>query len=346
MSAAPENNFLKEWEESRSSIKTLDERLHDIRKYGFTFITAFLTASTILFQTYSVAPSVGFEGVPFPETFKAAILGVTLLLILGLFILDRNYRVVQTAIRDRLLVLEKLLNIEVSDVITQRYRMGAVQSLMTFIYVFFVVGDLALGWVVLTKDFVNLVILMIAGATVLVTILALSIDVVVLNYRYGMVDWVIDKLECKQGESVRIIMTNLGIKDFPNDPLPRKVEMWKLVRQCDAAGLTKNPNGTVKTIEEAKVCRHGDLCQNFQLSPCHNFIWIMSTEEKAGEKLLEPDVYCLYRRVVKSVNFFKIEEWKPLARKLIVVTKPKEPLLAHEVTLKTPQPTVHQIIKK
>jgi hypothetical protein len=176
---------------------------------------------------------------------------------LGLFILDRNYRVVQTAIRDCLGVLKKLLNIEVEDVITQRYRLGAVQTLMTFIYVFFVVGDLALGWVVLTKNFVNLVVLMIAGVVVLVTILALSIDFVVLNYRYGMVDWVMDKLECKQGESVRIIMTNLGNKDFPNKPLAENKEMWKLVRQCDAAGPKKNPNGIMSTIEGTIVCRQG-----------------------------------------------------------------------------------------
>lgn len=325
MAADSGNTFLKEWEESRSVLKTFDDRLHDIRKYGFSFITAFLTATTILFERYIVDPSTGFTGEVFPESIKATILGVTLLLILGLYILDRNYRVFQKAASTRINVLEKLLNIELSDVITQRYRKSLVEAFMTVVYLCFVAGVGLLGLAVLSN---SLIYLLTATLIVGLVILILSIDFFVVKFRYGMIDWILDKLECKQGDEVRIILTNLSGKDFPKEALAEEVVMWKFVKQCD------NPNKMDNN--DKKILRTGVLCKGFQIDPSHNYIWILETKEQGDDKYLDPGIYCIYRRVfTKKGEMLPENKMHPLCRKLRIISKPKD---------SPPKPTIHRVI--
>lgn len=76
---------LKEWEKARGVLQFYDDKLHDLRKYGFSFITAFLTADGILLSTKLSS------GTPAP--IKFAVFGVTLILILALHLIDKNYRV-------------------------------------------------------------------------------------------------------------------------------------------------------------------------------------------------------------------------------------------------------------
>jgi hypothetical protein len=235
-SKKPDNNFLKEWEISREVIKTFDDRLHDVRKYGFSFITAFLTGSTILFTTYLVEPSTNVtEGVLFPESIKAIILGVTLFLILGLNILYRNYI---KAAASRANVLERILNIELTAIITQRHRENRINKFVTALYIIFIFGVVLLGTAVLWQTPIFLIILYLDALATSVVIMVFTSDDLLMQYRYGKIDWMLDKTECKQGDEVKLIMSNISNSLFPNPKYPIKKEevMWKMVKQCE------NPN--------------------------------------------------------------------------------------------------------
>lgn len=45
-------NFLKEWEIARGTLENINKHLLDLRKYGFTFITALMAAETLLIPTW------------------------------------------------------------------------------------------------------------------------------------------------------------------------------------------------------------------------------------------------------------------------------------------------------
>ncbi|PVX27008.1 MAG: hypothetical protein CW716_04480 [Candidatus Bathyarchaeum sp.] len=301
------NNFLKEWEEARHVLRTYDDRLHDLRKFGFSFITAFLTTSTILFENWIRPPGTDFAGEPLPELVKATILGVTMLLIFGLFLLDRNFRVLHKAVSIRTNILERLLNIEVTDVISQRYMLSGIQICVTTLYLFFIVAACLLGSQVLSRTmiFVYGMGVFLGGLIVL-----LSFDFVVLRYRYRMIDWIVDKTECKQGDGIRIIMTNICGKDFPKDEFKAETLMWKLTKE-------ENDNGL----------RFGEVPAGFKLSPSDNKIWILETgETDKGEKELDVGIYRLFRRVCTCRGaLMEEDEMIPLKRKLRVLPPDGKP---------------------
>ena len=112
-------NHMEEWKQARDVIKSYDEHLHDLRKYGFSFLTALLAAGAIL--TPAIVESTEAQ---VPNVVKFAVFSVTLLLIAALHLLDRNYRVFQEAAVTRALVLERRLNIELSEVITSMFGLA------------------------------------------------------------------------------------------------------------------------------------------------------------------------------------------------------------------------------
>ncbi|MFB0503705.1 MAG: hypothetical protein ACETWE_07725 [Candidatus Bathyarchaeia archaeon] len=273
------DNFLKEWETARDVLKAFDDRLHDLRKYGFSFITAFLTASTILFESLS-------------EPVKATVLGVTLLLIFGLFLMDRNYRVFQKAAATRAEILERVLNIELTEYITHRYKERNIGGFVTTVYLVFILGVQILGLAVLSNSLIVL-----AGAVVITcfSILFLSFDYPFLGYRYGKIDWMLDRLECEQGEEVRIIVTNIGKKRFAKKEFPKGTVMWKLVKE-----------GETQDLRSEKVGEY------FEIAPTYSFTWILKTND------LDPGIYLIYRKTLK-----KDRPMIPLRRKLRIKEKKK-----------------------
>lgn len=313
------NNFLKEWESTRAVLKIFDDRLHDLRKYGFSFITAFLTASTILFQNWIIAPNPpAFEGQPFPEPIKATILGVTILLIFGIYIMDRNYRVFQKAANTRANILERVLNIELSAVITQRYRMSRVHNFFMSIYLLFILGVCLLGRAVLSS---SLNYLYLFGSIIAILVIVLSFDFVLLRYRYGMMDWILDRLECKQGDEVRIIMTNMSDRVLPKRdyPIAEGEVMWKLVEE-----------GEEETI------RSGVASKNFRFGKFHNYTWVLkTTKDGNGVKDLDPGIYRIYRRTWdRKGRLMSKDKMMPLSRKLRIISKPPD---------SPPKPSVHHV---
>src|SRR5271169_6784431 len=98
-------NALDEWKEARSVIARFDNNLHDLRKYGFSFVTALLAANGLISQGGSSVVSFGV---------KAGILVATMGLIVTLKLLDTHYRRFQEAVSIRGRILEDRLNIDLT----------------------------------------------------------------------------------------------------------------------------------------------------------------------------------------------------------------------------------------
>ena len=308
------SHFLKEWEATRDVLKTFDGHLHDLRKYGFSFITALLAGSAILFTTWVRQPiyddygAVIVEGELFPEHIKAAILGVTLLLILGIFIIDVYYRNFQRSANIRSRVLEKVLNIELSDTITQRYRSGGYQYVVSGVYFIFIIGVCFLGRAVLSNSLIWLYL----GALVSgLIVLFLSPGFWFVHYDYGWMDWILDRLECEFGDEVRIILTNIGSEE--SDPIPAGEVMWKLFKEGENDPL-----------------RSGVAPDKFVIPPFHNYMWELKTGEdkETGVMGLEVGIYRIEVRLFQK-NSYKLVpkgEMRSLSRKLRIKPAGKPPV--------------------
>jgi hypothetical protein len=316
------NHFFKEWEATRDVLKTFDGYLHDLRKYGFSFITALLTGSAILFTTWIRQPiyddygAVIVEGELFPEHVKAAILAVTLFLIIGLFMIDTYYRLFQKTANIRSRILEKVLNIELSDAITQRYHSSIInQYLVSGVYCIFILGVLSLGISVLSNSLFWLS-LIVLGSLLAVMVLSLGARFFYfIHYDYGLMDWILDRLECGVGDEVRVIMTNIGDEPIP---ISANKAMWNLFKEGGNVPL-----------------RSGVTPADIEIGSFQNYMWVLRTgaDEKRGEEKLEHGIYRIeVRPLQKNSRALGPEgEMRPLSRKLRI--KPSSEPQVHHVKL-------------
>lgn len=106
-SNSDKDDFLREWEVARGVLTDFDEHLHDLRKVGFTFITALLAAESLILPSRLLDANIEDITKSLPSETKFAVLLVTILLILALQFIDRNYQVVQGAAAKRAMILEK-----------------------------------------------------------------------------------------------------------------------------------------------------------------------------------------------------------------------------------------------
>jgi hypothetical protein len=128
---------MTEWQATQADLLKFDDYLHDIRKYGFSFVTGLLTVD-VLFSSGN-------------SNFKLAVLIGTMALIVVLFVIDRNYRVFNAAANLRATVLERRSPVELSQTIGRLYESQRVGGAFTFVYgglvaVTFLIGCLVLDW--------------------------------------------------------------------------------------------------------------------------------------------------------------------------------------------------------
>jgi hypothetical protein len=192
---------LEEWKQARDVLKSFDDHLHDLRKYGFSFLTALFATESILARSSdarSLDPQVKF-----------AVFAVTLLLIAAVHLFDKNYRIYQEAANTRALVLERKLNLELSEDVSVRHRKNRVNLIVATVYVMFIVGVLLLGSFVLEGEQGWIIGLVVFGTVIgVVPIFTLGLHYA---YKEGE-DWTISPLECARGELVKITLNNLTSK--------------------------------------------------------------------------------------------------------------------------------------
>ena len=301
-------NFLKEWEVARNILKDFDAHLHDLRKYGFSFLTALLAAESLLIPTW-LPPS---NSTVLPEHIKVAVLLVDLILIVALQLIDRNYQILQTAAATRAMALERILNLELTEVISQRYTTTHVQDYVAGVYATFTLGVSVLGAAVLYPNYIYIVFL---G---LVAIIAqiLAVIFVRLYYPYGKIDWTLDRLQCNLGDEVAITLTNLSGETIE---FKRSRIMWKVVKEDDGK--------VVKTKKADELC---------EIKAEDSYTWLWETDKDLDKGvILEPGIYRVHRAILE-------ERDRPPAESLLAIFKgrdrPKLKKLSRKLRIKAKPP--------
>lgn len=206
--AATDNGF-EEWAEARHTIGRFDDNLHDLRRYGFSFITALLTADAILTGPGSTAFPTA------PGYLKLIILLVTLGLYVSLRQLDQHYRLFQQAASRRAIILERRLNVELTEEITNYYGLSTTRihwwrNVHRF-YQGFLLLATGLGLAILYNgsDILASIIemlILILGAAVTFFLMRNIVHQVLPSSE----DWSIDKKVINQNETIRIGWTYFG----------------------------------------------------------------------------------------------------------------------------------------
>ncbi len=203
---AVDDVHLKEWEVARDTVRGFDDKLHELRKFGFSFLTVLLTAESILIPG-PLAESL--KEVALPGIVRLSILLITLLFIVAINLIERNYYLFISAIIQRALVLERALNIELSEIITIRHREGKAQWYRDGVNALFAGIVVILGYAILMPDLLLFLILFFVslGVIFFTTWMMSRLE---LEYPHGMIDWSLDRNQCQQGDFVAITITNLS----------------------------------------------------------------------------------------------------------------------------------------
>lgn len=199
-------NYQKEWEKARDILKDFDERLHDLRKLGFSFLTVFLTVQAFL--TTDI-----------PDLAKLGVFTITLVLISALYLIDKNYVSFQEAANTRALVLERMMNLELSEIITLRYRTDGINRHVKVIYWIIIAGVLILGSFVFKDKLPYAPIL--AVLCIIAAGYIIWQDIISKFYHTYSDDWAFSSLRCTEKEPVTVMITNLKPrrkKVPPDDP--------------------------------------------------------------------------------------------------------------------------------
>lgn len=86
----PKNPYIEEWDKSTQAVDKFDNMLIDLRKYGFSFLTGLITASSLVGIAAGSIPLEAFA------TIEIAVITVTMILVITLYWLDIYYQNVLT----------------------------------------------------------------------------------------------------------------------------------------------------------------------------------------------------------------------------------------------------------
>jgi hypothetical protein len=135
MSSTSNDSGALEWQTARTLVDNVDQRLNDLRKFGFGLITGLLSVDALLASIIA--------------SWKLAALIGTLLLIVAVELIDRNYRVLQTAASTRAQILERRSRMDLTQAIARIFATAHVKFFFEAVYVIFVLATLLLGWLIL-----------------------------------------------------------------------------------------------------------------------------------------------------------------------------------------------------
>lgn len=262
---------MAEWSSCRDAISKFDDRLDSVRKLGFTFITVLFTANSLLGQIVG-----NFSGAVLGNNVKLAIFGAILLLIVGIRLIDSIYRTFQGAISVRARVLEVRLNLELTETISERYGHGRTSWFIEALYYVFCAAVFLIGSVALsptTNTFQAFAdsysVQLLLGFTV-VTMVTVALIGLFVSPKGTWPDWTIDKVTCMKGESVRIILTNLGSKQL-------------LFKRDDLAWQIQNETNPEANDELGKLA--GKFLETVTLQNGDSYDWLWPTKD------CEPGIY-------------------------------------------------------
>lgn len=305
--------YMEEWQAARDLIEAFDQRTHDLRQWGFSFITALLAAQSLLFPSGSTVIA---GAAALPDPVKFGVLGVTLVLIVTLRQIEKTYQIYQKAANLRSLVVEKRLNIELGTIITDRYAKFHVPRKIDGVYISFVAADALLGFSVFGNKVYWVSLLLLATA---ISLLILSIGSSDIHFARGETsDWTFDKLECTDDDTLTITLTNMSGKEKDSITLPKKAAILALRRVPPAL----NPG---EPADDEKMCFIFIKTQdNIFVGPLSSYSWSLSTTH------LRTGIYQVFPTVAKR-------EFEELLAKLKKEQLSQLVQAANELKLKFPE---------
>jgi len=212
----------KEWQKARDVIASYDDRLDGFRRYGFTFITGLLTAQSLLESNLILGTPTTVASTIQPSV-KVAVVLATLILIVTLRLLDRSYVVSQKAAINTAEIIERSLNLELTETASAVYHREHLWLHVNIIYAFFAVAAGLLG-IFLTTG--------IDWAEVLIFLATLAAFIVIFLIQ-GLIKledmlYTFDKLKVTKGDSLIITVTNIGTKKIS---IPKASFKWYMQPQ-------------------------------------------------------------------------------------------------------------------
>ncbi len=321
-------NLITEWQAARTILLETDGRLLDLRKVGFSVLTGLLAVSAFLLPSNQLAPVSGSVTV-FPETIKFAILAVVLILVIAFQMLDRNFQVLQQAAATRAMVIERELDLELTEIISSRYSVNWVRWFMAAVYGLYAVGVWVLGYFVLQSHTLYYQLLVaLSLATIIITVLLTS------SYnasfrRCGKIDWTIDRTQCTADDEVGITLTNFDKKNGIH--FKKGAIVWQVTKE-----------GEKKLVHSEK------LKKPLSIGKEDSYTWLWEAPEKG--------IYRIQRAVhPEKEHPSRLEKFSKKLRKRIKralkpatsseVEKPKLVQLQRKVRVKSkPEPKPYSVI--
>jgi len=266
----PTGPHFQEWVSTRAVISAADTNLDAIRKTGITLITALLTANAFLLPGSVSGVSA------LSESLKFGVLLATLILLGAVAVIDRNYQVLQQAAATRALILERELDLELTEVISQRYTQNNVGLIFHLIYVVLGAAVISLGYFVLgvTPLFGVLVVIWVAWSAL---VLLISVNI----RSYGGADWSLDKTCLNAGEVFHIMVTNLYPMPAPSSLLDHLGPFAR--RYVNTHTFCINPHERVWEVlahrsgVEPELLEQGTVGKPVSLGPGDTYVWAVKT---------------------------------------------------------------------
>lgn len=136
-------NFIEEWKSATNVSLEFDKMLLDLRKYGFSIITALITAGSFLGFSFSdTSPALPVSS----NIIQIGVINVTMILVVILFWLDILYQnyLYASVFRTRILELFRL-RYRLSVYISGLYTKSSMNTILNLIYGGFLIGVFILG---------------------------------------------------------------------------------------------------------------------------------------------------------------------------------------------------------
>jgi hypothetical protein len=292
------NILFEEWKQARELMKAFDDRIHDLRKYGFTFITGLMAAEGILLPW--IPPTGSSEATGIPDEAKFGVLVATILLIIVLRWFDGNYQGYLYGVSVRAGVIERFLNLELTTTIAFRYKAEKLWLPQIILYIGFEFSVVLLAIALLPKhyDWIGYLSIGIIAEGCLYYAFASPER---LRNLLGGTDWALDRIQCRQYEQIRIMVTNLN---------PRK---WRRSGTISWAAneiaweiIDKNGNMTAATS-------HKEVVQTpIQLGPGWSYVW-------GWTAAVTPGIYRVKIYYYVMINNIRQPQFRELARKIQVL---------------------------
>jgi hypothetical protein len=248
-----DENWWREWQKARDIIDKCEDRMHDVRKSGFSVVSGLLTAGALLGGKLDESTQ-DRAGLPLSVMFLALLVGVA--------VAEKQAMITLQGAASRCRFLESLSPVELTEAITYRFGMERWHRYTVLLYVLFGIAGALVG-LTLVKGFWAPLAIVGFGATYFVALTRLY------SWQPSAgpgADIFLDRVECEVDEFITIaLMNHSGV---PQQLWPTVIQVQQVL---DKSGKSVNPS---PTLLELPVC---PATRQSRLQPERTITWLWTT---------------------------------------------------------------------